>query len=1098
MPRQLIRKAFIAILLCNSINSYSQENNPLINSGEVIKQAFIQQQKNNYKEAVKLFDKVSKSDTNYFMAYFEKINTLQADSLNEEALQLALKGIKLFPENYSKFAMQAANSLDVLHRPKEAIAYYDTAMKINPNEYLIPFNMAITYFKMEAFDSAKLYFQKTILINPFHANSHYLLGEIYALQGDVIPATLAFSTYLLVQPEGNLYSKAIGKISDIINGTDEVKELIAKNNNSRDKAYRDIEELVFSKIALSNKYKSIIKLEDVIIKQLQAINEKLEYNAANKSFAMQYYVPFYYNNFKDGYFEPLIYSMFASVDIKPISNWRKSNGKTLDKFTDYASQYFSDIRATREILLSKRKEVKLRYFYMNNKLVGQGEFNNQSKNSFAVGPWKLFHENGMVKAAGFIDEKGKKNGVWNYYYDNGELQEKLTFTDDVKNGISEGWFSNKNKWYRENFVDGKISGKAVTYFYNGLLKSEFNYMNGLLEGEQKYYDYKGNLTNTVNYKADKADGKSIAYYKNKKIKSESFYTNGSENSDYKEYYKSGKIQTEGKVVNGYKDGLWTGYFESGKINSKTTFSKGDYTGEFVEYYENGIESVRGNYTKKKLDGKIIYKDEDDKTYCIAEYEKGKLREIIFLDKAGNTVSSTSTKKGAANIVFYDSKGNKSSEGFYDKEGNRQGKHLSYFTNGKLFEESNYKDGNLDGPYTQYYPNGKVFLTTSYKNGTEDGYNKSVYLNGKTKTEGWVVNGEKQQNWITYNPMGDLYKNEYYVNGSPYGYTDYFYPGNIPDYSINYMNGWLVELSQFDTLGKNISFTKYNDGTGDFVFYFLNGKMLSTVPQKNYFHEGVKKTYFFNGKLSSELNYSKDERNGKFTSYYNNGNKKEEGNYVDDQKDGEWKYYFSNGKEEKTENYVNGQLSGTVKTFSENGAPVNSITYLNGKYNGPYTLFAKTGDVMVVYNYKNDNLESYQYQKENKELIAPIILKNSSGKVAAKYASGKSSVDLQFDANNINGNFKYFHPNGNVMTEGMMDNGYYNGEIKWYYPDGKLFKKANYVLGNLHGNYKSYNEDGSLKTDENYYNDEKHRLSLKYDGKVLKSTNYYHGYITEEK
>ena len=1083
-------------LLCNI--SFAQENNPLINSGEKIKDAYQQFYKKDYKEAIKIFQQINKSDTNYYNALFETVNALQSDSQNIEAIDLAKKGIKLFPHMFSQFAMQIGNSLDNLNREEEAMAYYDTAMAHNPNDFLIPFNKGIAYYRLEKNEKAKESFQQTLLINPYHFKSHYLLGIIYLKEGNLIPAMMAFSTYLVIAPKGENNGNAISLLNDISKGTDEILKYAKEKKPGDEKSFNQIQEILLSKIALNPNYKAIVKIDDNLVKQLQVVNEKMEFNKSDKGFAMQFYVPFFTQMFKEKLFEPMVYTMFANVDIKPIQNWRKSNKKSLDEFSIEGSKYFNNIKSTRTLNSAEREEVENKFIYDNSTLVAKGIYKEVKKQFIPQGTWEFYFENGQVRSKGKFNDEGEKTGVWINNYDNGKIKEKITFKENQQEGLSEGFFENSNKWYSENYKAGQIFGKQTIYFYNGLVKAELNFKDGIKDGLQKYYNYKGVLTSTETMKDGKLNGPVKTFFKNGELNDESAYINNIENSDYKKYYKSGILESSGKVVNGKKDGLWTSYYDDGKIKNKTTFSAGEITGEFWEYYNNGVVSMTGNYSRKKLDGKIIYKDEDDKVYCESIYDRGKLKEIKFLDKKGEMISSTSTRKGAANITFYSPQGLKTSEGFFDKDGSRKGKHISYFTSGKISEESNYTDDQLDGKLIKYYTNGKISEDRNYKDGNEDGYYKSYFLNGKIKREGWLVKGSMEQTWISYNVNGDVVKKVYYLNNSPSGYTEYFYPGNIPDYSLRYINGWVEEVTQYDTTGSIIQSNVFESGNGNYTFKHINGKTLSNVPQKNYMNNGVKESFFYNGQIASKSILENDDLTGNFIAYHKNGKTKAEGKYVDDKKDGIWKYYYSDGKLQKEETYFNGELNGKIIKYKPTGDKDVLITYKNGELNGPYIIYGEKNEVAVVYNYENDLIKSYQYEVSKDKLSDSFKIKNYTGKVSSQYPNGKPGADLNFVDNNLDGHYRYYYSNGNLMLEGNFVSGYYDGVQKFYHPNGKLAKQSNYILGNLYGPSTSYNPDGTLAFEENYYDDDIHGINKYYDSKKIRTLTYYYGYLTSEK
>ncbi|HCS20811.1 MAG TPA: hypothetical protein DIW47_09670 [Bacteroidetes bacterium] len=73
-------------------------------------------------------------------------------------------------------------------------------------------------------------------------------------------------------------------------------------------------------------------------------------------------------------------------------------------------------------------------------------------------------------------------GIWKYYYQNGNLEEEIDFTDYIN-------------------YQGQVTKKE--YFESGKIRSELHWKDGLKDGEWKEYDESGKLIKTLIYKRDK-------------------------------------------------------------------------------------------------------------------------------------------------------------------------------------------------------------------------------------------------------------------------------------------------------------------------------------------------------------------------------------------------------------------------------------------------------------------------------------------------------------------------------------------------------------------------------------------------------------------
>ena len=1094
---KILRYYIAAMMLLNAGIVNAQEKNPLINSGEVIRTGSKLHDEKKYKEAIVEYNKVDRSDTNYVDALYELSYSYYADSQMNKSLECAKLGLTLFPKKYSSFSLQAANALDEMGKHDEALTLYSDALKRSPNSFLLYFNKGVVNYRKENYEEAKKNFQQCILINPYYTSAQYFLGKVYMLQGNLVPALMAFNTYLLMAPSGKYYSNVITALSSITKVSDEVLEYVKNKPAEREDNFTMQQDILLSKLALDKQYKLKADLEDNIVRQMQVVYEKLEYNKNDKGFCMQYYLPFFINLVKDGDFEATIFITFSGINNKKIEEWNKDNKKERQAFIDKASAYFDGIKRTQVLDPDERKRSDINYVYNNQVYIGRGAYTDL-KTYQNIGKWEYYFDNGEIKARGNFNDAGKKDGEWIYYHDNGVIKEKARFANGELNGITEGWSDNGNKWYIDTYQAGKLNGPLTGYYYNENKKNTVVYKDDLKNGEERLYDYKGTLTAVINYVDDKLEGWYKRYYPNGKISSEVLYKNDKEEGTYKSYYNSGKLYLEGTYKDGLRQGEWKTYFEDGKLSEKTVYIDNDITGEFTEYFSNGKLKRKGNYYKKKIDGKIENYDDDGIKYSDIVYEKGKLKEISFYDKNGNTVSTTTTRKGAANIIFYSSEAVKSSEGYFTKNGDKDGKFVNYYTSGKISDESNWKEGVKDGPQTSYYADGKIYKMTNFTNDMEDGYVKDFYANGQISSEGWKIDGKRQQNYMYYNVVGDLTAKEYFLNDEQNGYSVYYEPGNIRRIEYLYKNGWLMSTKQFDTTGKIIHSNNFEKGNGKIIYKHYNGKISSEGNYQHYMLNGAYNYYFFDGSLYTTSFYKNDERDSIYRSYYWGGVLNSEGTYKAGSKEGKWKYYFPNGKIMAEEYYLNGELQGVNKTYYIDGSLARTVSYKDNEFDGPLVIYGEKNQLAVRLNYKNGIIKSYQYEEKPGILTTEIPVKNSTGLISAKYPNGKQSVLFNMVENKVEGSRKIFYSNGNIFIDCKRLNGENDGVFKTYHPDGSLWEEEQYVLGNLHGLCKYYYPNGKLEKEENYYNNENHGINKYYDtqGKLKQTLTFYYGTIVD--
>ena len=92
---------------------------------------------------------------------------------------------------------------------------------------------------------------------------------------------------------------------------------------------------------------------------------------------------------------------------------------------------------------------------------------------------------------------GIKEGIW--IYEMGDQKETGNYMDGKKNGIWQHLYKNGNVNFEGEFVDGEPNGKHKYYYESGKIKEEGSYVMGVKQGSWKKYDNDGVLIVVVAY-----------------------------------------------------------------------------------------------------------------------------------------------------------------------------------------------------------------------------------------------------------------------------------------------------------------------------------------------------------------------------------------------------------------------------------------------------------------------------------------------------------------------------------------------------------------------------------------------------------------------
>lgn len=98
-----------------------------------------------------------------------------------------------------------------------------------------------------------------------------------------------------------------------------------------------------------------------------------------------------------------------------------------------------------------------------------------------------------------------KQGVFNYYHENGEKKTECLFINDAYEGDMKRWDENGMLISLTTFKNGNAL-QEENFYANGQLKSKGTYKNNKLTGLWQYWDYKGKLILEGTYKNGERTG----------------------------------------------------------------------------------------------------------------------------------------------------------------------------------------------------------------------------------------------------------------------------------------------------------------------------------------------------------------------------------------------------------------------------------------------------------------------------------------------------------------------------------------------------------------------------------------------------------------
>lgn len=1082
LPRILL---LILVGLVMSIPTQAQ-NYSIENSLEFVIEGILHHDKEEYKSAIKAYNKVHRNDTNYVLALYERSLTELAMDNNDACIATCQEGIgqkplKLEYQFYVNYGTAYSNK-DEFDR---AIEVYDSAIAKYPYNSSLKYNKAIALLKAKRYEDGLNLLYDNIRENPYHANSHLTLAKICRDLELHSQALMSFVFYLTMQdhaPSGLEYLQYIDNyVSGDMAGEGEYSDI-----DFLSQGFEEVDELISNKVAVSDRYETSSDLSFPVIKQTHLLLSSFKLVDADEGFWHEYYVPFFKKLMKSKQFEGFSYYLVRSAagnnpDIEKIIS-RNSSKK--DRFVDWYGNNFKSFFGMHEV---DGKEIE--YHYSNGDIIAIGDFEDGQYN----GDWQFFHSSGCLSGEGkFIDSK--RDGKWLYYYENGALKRTNEYDNGVVSGpfveYSEKGYKSKEGKYKNDYFDGIIT----EYYPTGGIYSTQEYEVGHSNGALIYFHRNGEKSLEAHLDEGVAKGDVVSYASNGQKTLVRPFVNGSVNGRVRSWYLDGAIKTEIEYQDDKYHGSYKSYHRNGKVAEESEYKEGMQIGESKEYFDNGqLEREVFLDESGKLTGTTKSYYEDGSLFSEFYYKKGAIIGYKYLNKDGSVLKEVSKKGKYLEFEGYDLDGYVFRTGMYVK-GERDGTWKGYDPLKILTSKREYEDGQQAGGQEFFYNNGQKQRSYSAENDNAEGEFIKYDRNGKEINTGYYSNDNEKGEFLWKNNFGNITARTYYKEGSKEGWQTYYTEDGILSMEEYYDNGSFLGGIYYDSAGQNGTKVWLEGGSGDYTLKYPNGQARYVAHYTNGILNGKVTWYYPDGSINSTGEYLNGQEHGEWLSYYENGQLHSKKTYYSGSREGEYIDYFENGEVETKATYKYGDLVGTYERYYWNGKMRYKSEYKNGQLHGIQRRYAPTGDLSLIRRYVRGVLVGYSYLGKDGKEVEEMPITGKEQTVVAYFQNGQKSVEFTIKSDYYLNTFTWYYPSGKVYRKSSYKDGMMHGQLIAYQEDGKLLYDYGVKYGEWHGSCKDYYLNGELKNDETFFNGDQNGISTYYDksGKLISKRYYFDG------
>lgn len=298
-----------------------------------------------YMKAIEMYKKALDLDPKSPSANYEICYSFLSLKDYENAIKYADKVIAMKNDYSIQGYVIKGTAYDDNGNPKKAVKVYQEGIKRYGHNYLLCYNLAVTYVSLNDYDKAEEWLSYGLKSKPDHPGSNLLLAYLNMDRGRKIPAILGLH-YFLITESGTERSvkacksllKLYGSIATVgKNESGNMQINISLTSSNLNDEFRTTE-LIFSMRAALNLTDSTLEKtpQAQFIANTKNLFETLAENAKNdkKGIYWEMYVPFFKKIVESDHFETYCYYIMSRAD-EVAAQWVEDNKDKISELAEW-------------------------------------------------------------------------------------------------------------------------------------------------------------------------------------------------------------------------------------------------------------------------------------------------------------------------------------------------------------------------------------------------------------------------------------------------------------------------------------------------------------------------------------------------------------------------------------------------------------------------------------------------------------------------------------------------------------------------------------------------------------------------------------------
>jgi len=292
-----------------------------------------------YAKAIKSYKKALEIEPNSPMVNYEISLSYFSNGDYENAIKYADVVLKQKSDYKTHAYITKGSALDMMGKTKESIKLFEKAIKKSDGNYLLYYNLAVNYIKLNEIEKAESNLFKAVEDNPNHASSHLMIASIEDFNGHTVQAVLASNYFLFLEPNSSRSSAGYELLMKNFGGNVSVDQddpntinitLGALSGSEFGSAELMLSMLVASQNIEENKGKTEDQLFMENTESFFTVLGEL-HNEDKKGVWWDLYTPFFYDVAKSDYIETYCKYITQSVNENSVK-WLDENENMMTEF----------------------------------------------------------------------------------------------------------------------------------------------------------------------------------------------------------------------------------------------------------------------------------------------------------------------------------------------------------------------------------------------------------------------------------------------------------------------------------------------------------------------------------------------------------------------------------------------------------------------------------------------------------------------------------------------------------------------------------------------------------------------------------------------